>query len=155
MTISAAVSILEKNEPCRADRPGALCRWIAFTHCRVLFMYADHISKHHTPSSLPSMRPYGIVKAIRTSSPPRRVSIGAAAVAANEPLPSPLTLDVLFVCLPSCVISHKHKKKCCCTKFSLRTAAPLSHQQFHIVLVQKSLTMQCFCVSTGCLTPPR
>ena len=101
MTISAAVSILEKNKPCRADRPGALCRWIAFTHGRALFMYADHISKHHTPSSLPSMRPYGIVKAIRTSSPPQRVRIGAAAVATDEPLPSPLTLDVLFVCLPS------------------------------------------------------
>lgn len=47
------------------------------------------------------MRPYGIVKAKRTSSPPRRVSIGAAAVATDEPSPSPLTPDVLFVCLPS------------------------------------------------------
>ena len=49
------------------------------------------------------MPPYGIVKAIRTSSPPRRVSIGAVAVAADEPSPSPLTLDVLFACLPSCM----------------------------------------------------
>lgn len=67
-------------------------------------MYAEHIFTCRTTSpSLPSMRPYGIVKAIRTSSPPRRVSIGAVAVAADEPLPSPLTLDVLFACLPSCV----------------------------------------------------
>jgi len=66
-------------------------------------MYAEHIFTCRTTSpSLPSMRPYGIVKAIRTSSPPRRVSIGAVAVAADEPLPSPLTLDVLFACLPSC-----------------------------------------------------
>ena len=67
-------------------------------------MYAEHIFTCRTTSpSLPSMRPYGIVKAIRTSSPPRRVSIGAVAVAADEPSPSPLTLDVLFACLPSCV----------------------------------------------------
>ena len=76
-------------------------------------MYTDHISKHHTPSSLPSMRPYGIVKAIRTSSPPRRVSIGAVAVAADEPLPSPLTLDVLFACLPSCAFLLGIKIGCC------------------------------------------
>ena len=37
LTISAAVDILEKNESCRANRPGALCRWIAFTHGRALF----------------------------------------------------------------------------------------------------------------------
>ena len=67
----------------------------------LFFMYAEHIFTCRTTSpSLPSMRPYGIVKAIRTSSPPRRVRIGAVAVAADEPLPSPLTLDVLFVCLP-------------------------------------------------------
>lgn len=155
LTISAAVDILEKNESCRVNRPGALCRWIAFTHGRALFYVCR--AYLHVPydfSFLAFHAPYGIVKAIRTSSPPRRVSIGAVAVAADEPLPSPLTLDVLFACLP-CAISHKHKKKCCCTKFSLRSAASLSHQQFHIVLVQKSLTMQCFCVSTGCLTPPR
>ena len=47
LTISVAVDILEKNESCRVNRPGALCRWIAFTHGRALFMYAEHISKHH------------------------------------------------------------------------------------------------------------
>ena len=72
------------------------------------------------------MRPYGIVKAIRTSSPPRRVRIGAAAVATDEPFPSPLTPDVLFVCLPSCAFLLGTKIGCC-AKRQTSCSSPLFH----------------------------